>query len=723
MRAYAAYIKITTKLVMRDRVVLFFNYFLPLLFFIVFAQTFHGERGGALSQVITMVLILGVLGSGFFGAGLRAVQERELNILRRFKVAPITPLPILAASLVTGWLTYLPSVFMILGLAHLLYGMPWPERWLSLLALLSIGLISFRSIGLIVASIANSMQESQIIIQLLYLPMLFLSGATFPVSLLPDWLQRIAQFLPATYLYTGLQGILVQGESLAANSAAAGAMVLMLVVALFLAVKLFRWEKGEKVRGSAKLYLLAALLPFVALGAYQSFSMENVAKAKILHRQMRRNQVVLIRGPRILTGEGKIIENGAVLLRRGRIARIWDEAPAEKEVEAEVVEAAGKTLIAGLVDALVHLPAQGGVLEKPIPDEKAVARALAAHLYCGVIAVGGTGDPTAVLLRAQEQIRRGERLGAELVPLAKSFAGSAVAATGRQELGAHLAVDRETAYLPATAAEAEQQLEELRSRGVARVRVVFGSGSAARPAARLDSAILRAVVERARPYGIPVAAQTANARDIADAVAAGVAIIEHGSAVDVIPDALLAQMAKRKIMFIPALAEVEAIEKARAGLSDPLERSLAQQVAPEGLIPATRKALAEARLREFAADSDARLEVAMDNLRRAAHAGVPLAAGSGAGNLLVIHGPGVHRELQLWVRAGLEPAVALQAATKNGAALLGIGQRAGFVGPGADASFILLDGNPLADISATERISAVYFRGERVERSELFDQR
>ena len=49
-----------------------------------------------------MVLVIGILGNGLFGAGMRAVQEREENILRRYKVAPITPVPMLVASMVTG---------------------------------------------------------------------------------------------------------------------------------------------------------------------------------------------------------------------------------------------------------------------------------------------------------------------------------------------------------------------------------------------------------------------------------------------------------------------------------------------------------------------------------------------------------------------------------------------------------------------------------------------
>ena len=73
------------------RSVIFFNYLMPLIFFFVFAQAFHAEQGGAITQVVTMVTVIGILGNGLFGAGMRAVQERENNILRRYKVAPISP--------------------------------------------------------------------------------------------------------------------------------------------------------------------------------------------------------------------------------------------------------------------------------------------------------------------------------------------------------------------------------------------------------------------------------------------------------------------------------------------------------------------------------------------------------------------------------------------------------------------------------------------------------
>ena len=107
---------------------------------------------------------------------------------------------------------------------------------------------------------------------------------------------------------------------------------------------------------------------------------------------------------------------------------------------------------------------------------------------------------------------------------------------------------------------------------------------------------------------------------------------------------------------------------------------------------------------------------------RAHQHGVSLVTGSDAGNFLVVHGPTVQHELALWVRAGIPPAVALQAATLNAARLLRVDNRIGTIRAGNDADLLVVDGNPLDDIGATERISMVVFKGERIDRTELFLQ-
>jgi imidazolonepropionase-like amidohydrolase len=116
------------------------------------------------------------------------------------------------------------------------------------------------------------------------------------------------------------------------------------------------------------------------------------------------------------------------------------------------------------------------------------------------------------------------------------------------------------------------------------------------------------------------------------------------------------------------------------------------------------------------------MPICSQNLVAAMRAGVILVTGTDSGNPTIFHGPSIHRELQLWIEAGIPPAVALQAATYNGAQLLRTADRMGLIKKGYEANLLLVDGNPLKEISVTERISMVMFKGERVVRSELFDQ-
>ena len=134
--------------------------------------------------------------------------------------------------MVTGVILYLPGLIITLILANRLFGMAVPPNLASLFIFAIIACVAFRSIGLIIASVVNSSQESLILIQPLYMAMLFLSGATFPLSFFPDWLQIVTQFIPATYLMTGISGILQQGESVLHNWQSVIALIVTAAVAL-----------------------------------------------------------------------------------------------------------------------------------------------------------------------------------------------------------------------------------------------------------------------------------------------------------------------------------------------------------------------------------------------------------------------------------------------------------------------------------------------------------
>lgn len=732
MRAYISQIRINLRLTMRDRTVLFFNFLFPLIFFFIFGFMMHAEQGGVIVQIVNMVLTLGILGTGFFGAGMRSVMDRESNILRRFKVAPISAGPILVSQLVVGLLLYIPVVVMVLLLAHFIYGMPPLEHPWSLSVFVLIGVLAFRAMGSIIGAVANSMQESQIIIQILYFPMLFLGGATFPIAIMPNWLQIVAQFIPSTYLSTGITAILEGHETIWDNLPSAAALILTAIVGTFLALKLFRWDKDDKLKASAKFWVIAVLAPFVAMGAYQAYAKDNVEKGKMLVREMRRNQTRLIRDARLFLGDGNVMEQGSVLVKNGRIEEIYTgSAPDAKTLKAEAIDAAGKTLMPGLIDVHVHLGGPGGFFTNTSDSEtpaKSFPRELAAYLYSGVTAVKSVGDPLDEILKARGVIASGEKLGAELFavgPLFTAPGGHGTEYGKNVPQAARAGFEAQFLRLPKTADEAKKMVDELAARHVDGIKTILEAGAPGYSFVRMDPALIKAIVEEAHAKGLPVVCHTGNAKDVEDAVNAGVDGIEHGSMNDVIPDAVFARMKQAGITFDPTLSVVEAFTSLAAGKLDMLDRTLVEQVGPKKLLDSTRAFLqspAGQKVREGIAKYPVSMAICNQNLLSAMRAGVMLVTGTDSGNPMLFHGPALHRELQLWVEAGVPAAVALQAATFNGARMLRASQRIGLIKKGYEANLLLVDGNPLKEISATERISVVIFKGERVDRGDLFDQ-
>jgi imidazolonepropionase-like amidohydrolase len=433
----------------------------------------------------------------------------------------------------------------------------------------------------------------------------------------------------------------------------------------------------------------------------------------------------MIRGARIVIGDGRVIESGSVLIKDGKIIEVYpDLGPDPEKLKVEAVDGAGKTLLPGLIDVHVHLGAPGGLYSdmKDYNAQKAMERELAAYLYSGVTAVKSVGDWQSEAFTARARINGGQRLGAELFACGPMFTTEGghgteyieympemIKATARQQL----------VRTPKSAAEARDQVRALKQAGADGIKAILESGRAGMLFEKMDIGVLKAVGEEARAQKLPLVVHTGGSRDIADAIDAGAVGLEHGSMTDEIPDALLERIAKTGVAYDPTLTVVHAYTQSVAGQTELLNRTLVQQVAPPRLIDETKRRLQE---RDTTGPKRAYAR-ACENLRRAHRAGVMLVTGSDAGNPLVIHGPTVHQEMQLWVAAGIPAGVALQAATGNAARLLGAANRIGRIAKGLEANLLLVDGNPLVDIAATERISLVVFKGERIRRSKLFDQK
>jgi imidazolonepropionase-like amidohydrolase len=338
------------------------------------------------------------------------------------------------------------------------------------------------------------------------------------------------------------------------------------------------------------------------------------------------------------------------------------------------------------------------------------------------------GDPLDIVLKVRATVNGGERLGAELFTCGPLFTAPGGHGTEYfKDMPANIRQQAEAQFtrVPASAEEARRQVDELKHSDVDCIKAILEAGGGSSVFNRLDSAIFKAIAHEAHAQGLPLAVHTGDVRDVTDAVSAGADSIEHGSFREAIPDALLEQMVSKKISYDPTLSVGEAFRDFAAGKTDLLKRSLVQQVGPAELIEGTTKAMASKdiepirqRIAQFPFD----LNIGTQNLLRAYKNGVTLVTGSDAGNFLILHGPTVQHEIALWVQAGIPPAVALQAATYNAARLLRAENHIGSIRVGNDADLLLVDGNPIEDITAVERISIVVFKGEQLDRSDLFNQ-
>jgi len=258
------------RLALRTPVFIFFSAGMPLALLIGACAYLGRSNAAVIPRVLASVLALTVMGS-FWGLSMQLVSYREMGILRRFRLAPVGAGDLLVSSILSNYFLTLPTVIVQFMIARWVFHMPHWGNLIGIFVMVTLGTVTFASLGLIVASITNTAQETQMINQALWFVFLFLGGATFPLSDFPHWLKDVALFVPATYLMTGLERVMVPVP--ADSIFDLGANILSLLgsaaIAFVISQQLFRWDPGSKAPRRAKLWAASTILPFLLLGIWE----------------------------------------------------------------------------------------------------------------------------------------------------------------------------------------------------------------------------------------------------------------------------------------------------------------------------------------------------------------------------------------------------------------------------------------------------------------------
>jgi ABC-2 type transport system permease protein len=280
---FATLTRMRIQLTLRNKMFLFFSVIMPFGFFFLYAGVFARSIPRVVQYFLGPVLALTVMGS-FWGLSAALVTFREQGILRRFHVTPVTPSDMLASSIVANFVLTLPTVLIEFLLAGSIFHVSHFGDLLSAFLLITIGTVSFASMGLVVASVTNTMQETTVINQLIWFPLLFLSGATVPLANLPQVAKHVGLFLPATYLVTGLQSAIFAAMAPWSLDVLLALCSLAVWAALtfFLSAQLFRWEPESKIPRRAKLLAAATAIPFLLLGIWENKTNRTMAQAQAM---------------------------------------------------------------------------------------------------------------------------------------------------------------------------------------------------------------------------------------------------------------------------------------------------------------------------------------------------------------------------------------------------------------------------------------------------------
>jgi imidazolonepropionase-like amidohydrolase len=376
-------------------------------------------------------------------------------------------------------------------------------------------------------------------------------------------------------------------------------------------------------------------------------------------------------GARVIVGDGSVIENGAFIVADGKFATVGATGAVTVPTGTPTVDLAGKTVMPMMLDTHVHLSTER---EPLIADLQARAR-------FGVSAAMSLGmDAT----EAPFQVRSEEIPGA-----ARYFtAGRGIT---RPEPGRN-----EAPHWVSTEEEARAAVREEAAREVDIIKIWVDDRNGQYE--KLSPELYTAIIDEAHKNGVRVTAHIFNLEDAKGLLRAGIDAFAHGIRDTDVDDEVVALFRERpNVVVVPNLPN--------PGVATDLGWL-------RGQIPAEQFDTAQAAV---AADNPQQQEaygIQARNLDRLSAEGVKIALGTD-GN--VPWGP--HLEIADMVSSGMTPAEAIVAATETAAELLEIAD-AGTIESGKSADFIVLDANPLEDITNTRRISAVYLRGEAVERGQ-----
>ena len=419
-------------------------------------------------------------------------------------------------------------------------------------------------------------------------------------------------------------------------------------------------------------------------------------------------QTTLYEGARLIPGDGKpAIERSAFVVENGAITRVGRQGEVKAPNGATRVDLTGKTVMPTLIDIHTHTGFQRGATYVPQNyGRETIVEDLNRALRFGVSAVVSEGiDPGDAAFAIRADQAAGRLGGARLFTAGRGM--------GAPNAGPGADTYKGIAYDITTEEQGRRAVRELAAQKVDFIKIWVDDRNGRAP--ELSPPLYRAIIDEAHKHGIRVHAHVFYLVDAKGLVAAGIDGFTHLVRDKDMDDELVREIVRRRVVIMPTLQNAERGRNTEppaslaAWLNGPARDAIGADLVARILTAYGGRTAAQA------AAARERYAILQRSLKKLSVAGARIVLGGDTGLQDDPFGFAEHRELELMVDAGMTPMQALAAATSSGADYLRL-KDTGILAPGKRADFVVLDGNPLEDITNTRRIAQVFLRGRTVNR-------
>ncbi len=246
MKRFFTFLKTELKLSVRDMNMVIFAVIMPLVIFLILGiiygtkPAYDGADHTFLEQSFGAVSAVAICAGGLMGLPLAVSGLREMKILKRLRVTPVSPVFVLGVEL-SMYIVYCVVSLVTLAAAALLWGVQLHGSLLRFLGSWALTMLSTLSVGMLAGGVAKDTKQASVIASILYFPMLIFSGATLPIEVMPKAMQKIVRFFPLTQGLTMMKNAFL---GIGSGSVLLPVCVMLSLTALctVLSVRFFRWE-------------------------------------------------------------------------------------------------------------------------------------------------------------------------------------------------------------------------------------------------------------------------------------------------------------------------------------------------------------------------------------------------------------------------------------------------------------------------------------------------